>query len=96
MSKCILYVAASIDGFIAKSDGDVSWLVEDEMFEEDNGFLHFMQTIGCIIMGSKTYLQIIHELAKNSWPYLGKKTYVFSKRDLPFDENVCFVKRGVV
>lgn len=55
MSQVILYIAASIDGFIAGPDGDISWLKPFETGPDDYGFSDFYSGIGASLMGSKTY-----------------------------------------
>ena len=55
MTRVILYIAASLDGFIARSDGDISWLDKYQGGSEDYGYSDFYKTIGACIMGAKTY-----------------------------------------
>jgi dihydrofolate reductase len=49
--KIILFIASSLDGFIAKKNGDVSWLFTDQ----DYGFTKFMHSVDSAVMGRKTY-----------------------------------------
>lgn len=72
--KVILYIAMSLDGYIAKSDGSVSWL-EKIAGDGEVGYLDFYNTIDTIIMGRKTYDQV---LSFGEWGYKGKKTYVLT------------------
>lgn len=53
MGKSILYIATSLDGFVAGKDDDISWL--DPFNEVDYGFDEFFSTIGAAILGRKTY-----------------------------------------
>ena len=55
MRKVILYIAASLDGFIATPDGSVNWLKEIESSGEDYGYDEFYNSIDALIMGRKTY-----------------------------------------
>jgi dihydrofolate reductase len=57
--KVISNVATSLDGFIAKSDGDISFLSIVEKKGEDYGYADFMNTIDTIIVGRKTYDKIL-------------------------------------
>lgn len=57
--KVILYIAKSLDGYIAKPDGDISFLTVVEKKGEDYGYSDFMRTIDTIIVGRKTYDKII-------------------------------------
>ena len=55
MGKVILYIASSLDGYIARSDGDISWLDKYQGGEEDYGYSDFYKNVGASIMGSNTY-----------------------------------------
>jgi hypothetical protein len=56
-SKCSVFIAASVDGFIARPDGDIEWLHRPE-YEgaELNGvtYEHFITTVDALVMGRKT------------------------------------------
>jgi dihydrofolate reductase len=88
MSKVILYIAISLDGYIAKEDGSVDWLF---FFDEDYGYEKFKSTIDTIIMGRKTYEQV---LTFGEWPYSGLKTYVYTHHELK-DNNVEFISGSI-
>ncbi|WP_313692054.1 dihydrofolate reductase family protein [Halorarum halobium] len=68
MAEVCLYVAASLDGFLADADGGVGWL---EAFEDEypdgepgeNGYEAFFGTVDCLVMGANTYEQIVTEFA---------------------------------
>lgn len=78
MSRSIvLYIAASLDGYIAKSSGAVDWLggQGDDPYA-NNGYDNFYSTIDTVIMGRTTYEQVINELSPDIWVYEGKKCYV--------------------
>ena len=80
MSKVKLYIAQTEDGFIAGKNGDMSFLNNAPVTDESvKRYEEFLEGIDIIIMASNTYDQIISELSPDSWPYIGKKTYVFSK-----------------
>jgi dihydrofolate reductase len=53
--KLILYIAASVDGYIAKPNDDLSFLNLVEKEGEDYGYADFIETIDTVIMGRKTY-----------------------------------------
>ena len=80
MKQLILYIACSLDGFIARPDGSIDWLKKYEGKEEDYGYPEFMKKVDCVIMGSKTYEQC---LEFEGWPDNKKlKTIVLTKRNL--------------
>lgn len=84
MSEIILYIATSVDGFIAGPDGGVDWLSQVEDEQEDYGYARFYDSVDALVMGSQTYQQI---LGFGDWPYAGKQTYVMTRRDLPNDRT---------
>jgi dihydrofolate reductase len=55
MSKVILYIAASLDSYIATEDGGVAWLEAFQLPNEDYNYGAFMANVGAVIMGGKTY-----------------------------------------
>jgi len=57
--KVILYIAMSLDGYIAKSDGDISFLSQVEQKGEDYGYSAFTERVDTIILGRKTYDKIL-------------------------------------
>ena len=71
-----VYIATSLDGFIARSDGSLDWLDELTDPEDDYGFEEFMKGIDALVMGRKTF-----ETVKNfeTWPYT-KPVFVLSSR----------------
>jgi dihydrofolate reductase len=91
MSGIKLYIAASLDGFIAREDGSIDWLKEYENNPgTDYGYSEFYSSIGTVLMGRKTYEQV---LGFGDWPYEGKKSYVFTRKkdSLHRENNVEFV-----
>ena len=80
MEKVIVYIAASLDGFIATMDNDVSWLFPYSSGAEDYGYAEFMNGVGTAVMGARTYEEsLLHpeRLLRQV------KNYVISKRTLP-------------
>ncbi len=92
--EVILYIASSLDGYIARPDGAVDWLdeiaVQEDGPEEDFGYAEFFAEIGTVLMGRTTYEQIL--TFDVGYPYPGTAGYVFSRtRAGQRDENVEFV-----
>ena len=87
MRDLVLYIAMSLDGFIAKENGDISFLSIVEDPTEDYGYEKFANTIDTVIMGRKTYEKI---LSMGPYPHPGIKSYVLSKSREGNDENVEF------
>ena len=89
-SKVTLHMVSSLDFFIAKKDGSVSWLQTSDSYEKgvpDENAEEFIKTIDCFVMGSRTYE---HALILG-WPYGEVPTIVLTHRNLPADrESVAF------
>ncbi|MCC5654548.1 dihydrofolate reductase family protein [Nostoc sp. XA013] len=93
MTKVTLYIAASLDGYIARSDGEIDWLSPLDIEGEDYGYTAFYESIDAIVLGSNTYEV---GLGFDEWPYPEKKSFVFTQRNLQSDrEDVVFVSDPV-
>jgi dihydrofolate reductase len=75
--KVSVYIATSLDGFIARRNGEIDWLGGGEG-GEDYGYAEFMSTVDQIVMGRNTYEKV---LTFGGWPY-EKKVIVLTSRDL--------------
>ncbi len=85
----ILYIAASLDGYIATEDDSLEWLFRVEG-EGDNGYGAFYDTVDTVIMGRRTYDWIM-EQEQGRFPYAGKECYVFSRNRTGNDGYVTYV-----
>src|ERR1043166_9887553 len=88
-SRVTIHMAASLDGFIARKDGRVDWMeVSDEFAgggSMDPAYVEaFLKTIGCYVMGARTYETALNFEAKGfGWSYGDKPVFVLTSRDLP-------------
>jgi dihydrofolate reductase len=89
-----LYIASSLDSYIAKEDDSLQWLFKAEG-QGDNGFSNFYETIDTILLGRRTYEQIL-VLENGKFPYTDKKCYVFSNSVNESNEYVEFVKDDIL
>jgi len=87
MKKVILYIATSLDGFIARKNGSVDWLPEINN-SEDYGMKEFMDSIGTVILGNTTY-------TKFGANYQNKKCFVFSRKNTGKKDNIVYVNTDV-
>lgn len=92
--KLILYIATSLDGYIATEDDSLEWLFKIEG-EGDNGYSEFYSTVDTILIGRRTYDWII-EKEKGNFPYKNKKCYVFSRSESGEKEDVEFINSDIV
>ncbi|MCI8865042.1 MAG: dihydrofolate reductase [Lachnospiraceae bacterium] len=89
-SKLILYIAMSLDGYIAEKDGNISFLDETPSPSPDLGYEAFYHSLQAMIIGGKTYRQIKNELSPDQWPYEGMPCFVCTRQPFPYDPNVQF------
>lgn len=76
--RCSVFIATSLDGFIARKNGDLDWLPgSDGAGGEDHGYEEFFASIDTLVMGRNTYELV---LTFGDWPYRGKKVVVLSSR----------------
>ena len=78
--QCSVFIATSLDGFIARRDGGIDWLSLVEMAGEDYGYGRFAASVDVLIMGRNTYDTA---LGFPAWPYTGKRVIVLTSR--PFE-----------
>ncbi len=90
--KLVLYIAASLDGYIAGDGESLDWLDTVEG-EGDNGYSVFYDTVDTLLMGRKTYDWILANTV--SFPYEGKECYVFSREERENQTQVKFVREDV-
>ena len=83
--KLILYIACSLDGYIAEADGGIGFLEENPTPMTALGYDAFYASVSTLIMGGTTYRQIANELSPEKWLYAGKTTYVYT--NFPIEES---------
>ena len=93
--KCSVFIATSVDGFIAKEDGSVDWLhtagnAKVDMHDQaDMGMNDYMSTVDCMIMGRKCMDMISSmNLTPEQWPYGNIKIIVLSNTIKEAPENM--------
>jgi len=78
--QLVYYVAASLDGYIARPDGAVDWLQRIEASGDDHGYADFYQGIDGLLMGRATYDMV--QGFGIDWPYPGKPCRVLARNPL--------------
>lgn len=86
MRKLILYIASSLDGYIAGPENELDWLVT----EGDYGYDEFFDSIDTVLSGRITYDEAVKMGMKDPFP--GKTTYVFTSKPSDFNstDNLIF------
>lgn len=90
--KIVLFIATTLDGYIATLDHDLTWLFNVEG-EGDNGISAFYDTIDTILMGRVTYDWIIKNHAV--FPYQDKKCFVFSRSQQSENNQVQYINEPI-
>ena len=83
--KSSVYIATSLDGFIARENGDLVWLPgshegesqNNEVVDEDYGYQEFMDSVDVLVMGRNTYEFV---LSTGQWPYGSKRVVLLSNK----------------
>ncbi len=89
--KITCYIAMSLDGYIAREDGNVDWLPAIGE-EEDYGYYEFLSAIDGIVVGNSTYQQFLEGQA---YPFGSRPCYVFSHEDEESHGNVTYIKSPI-
>lgn len=100
MTRTQYFVAASLDGYLSETDGNIGWLLafgnpaEETETAEGSLYERFYEGVGALAIGADTYVQVIEELQMD-WPYGDKPTWVFTHRELepPPGSAVTFTDR---
>ncbi len=75
-----VFIATSLDGFIARPDGALDWLLQAQASAppgEDFGYAAFMAGIDALVMGRKTFDTVC---GFDPWPYAGKPVHVMTRQ----------------
>jgi len=78
--RCSVYIATSVDGYIARPDGGIDWLDRVQVAGEDYGWAAFYGSVDTLVMGRGTYDKA---LSFDAWPYAGKRVVVLTHRPSP-------------
>lgn len=97
MKKISLFIAMSLDGYIADSKGSVEWLTGQS--NDDNNidaYSEFVKDIDTVIMGWNTYHQIVTELSPGEWVYDDFTSYVVTHKPKISSDKIRFVNENPV
>ena len=83
MRTLSLYIATSLDGYIAKPNDDLSFLKLVEKEGEDYGYAEFTSTIDTIILGRKTYDWVLKEIGASHYDNGERNVYVITRTERP-------------
>jgi dihydrofolate reductase len=87
--RCSVFIATSLDGFIARPDGGIDWLARVERSGEDYGYQAFHDSVDTLIVGRKTYETA---LGFPAWPYGDRRCIVLSHAERQARHNEEFYR----
>lgn len=96
MPKLFLYIASSLDGYIAKPNDDLSFLKLVEKEGEDYGYAAFTSTIDTILLGRKTYDWVQREMGAEHYDNGKRKVYVITRTARAASGNTTFYTGDLV
>ncbi len=79
--QVILYIAMSLDGYIAKPNDDLIFLSIVEKEGEDYGYADFVSTVDTVILGRKTYDWVMKQVGE--FPHADKNAYIITRTAKP-------------
>jgi dihydrofolate reductase len=84
--KMVMYIAMSLDGYIAKPDDDLSFLDSVQLDGEDYGYGEFISSVDTVLIGRKTYDWVVNAIGKN--PHEDKLSYVITSQSRVSEGNL--------
>lgn len=95
MRKVVLFIAMSLDGYIADINGGVGWLNgESDEVENEDTYSEFVKDIDTVIMGWNTYNQVTTELSPTEWVYSDFLSYVITHKKRESADNIKFIQKS--
>lgn len=79
--KVILYIASSLDGYIAKPNDDLSFLSIVQQDGEDYGYADFVKSVNTVILGRKTYDWVMTQVPE--FPHADKNSFIITRTSRP-------------
>ncbi|AZA53895.1 dihydrofolate reductase family protein [Chryseobacterium sp. G0201] len=90
MRKISLFIATSLDGYIAKPNDDLSFLKLVEKEGEDYGYAKFTDTIDTLIIGRRTYDYVLKEIGSSHYNNGKRDVYVITRTERPQEGRIIF------
>ena len=97
MRRIVLFIAMSLDGYIADSNGEVGWLNGHGSDSENlDVYSEFVKDIDTILMGWNTYYQVVTKLSPTEWIYSDFITYVITHNEENSTEKIRFTNKNLI
>jgi dihydrofolate reductase len=88
LTKCSVFIATSLDGFISREDGSIDWLMKANALAppgEDCGYKSFMSTVDGLVMGRHSFEKV---LSFDPWPYEDLPVTVMSSQTINIPDHL--------
>lgn len=87
----MLFIAMSLDGYIADANGGTGWLEGQASGENDMvSYEAFSKNVDTVVMGANTYRQLVTELSPDEWAYPGFTSYVITHTPRQSTDKIIF------
>lgn len=96
MRKLFIFIATSLDGYIAKPNDDMSFLKPVEKEGEDYGYAAFVADVDTIILGRRTYDWVLNAIGPSHYDTGDKKIYVITRTPRPGTDTITFYTGDLV
>ena len=96
MRDVVLFIAMSLDGYIATPDGGIGWLGGERADGDDAvSYERFFAGVSDIVMGYRTFDQLANELSPDAWPYAGRSTFVLTHSARENSEGISYTAEPI-
>jgi len=91
--KVILYIAMSLDGYIARKDDGLEWLSDVERTGEDYGYGEFIKNVDTVIIGRRTYETVLS--LGVPFPHAERECYIVTRSERAADGKLIFYNKDI-
>lgn len=97
--KVILFIAETLDGYIAEENGNIDYLIDNDFTsgeDNDREYEKLVKHVDSVVMGRKTYDQVANKLSPDSYPYDDFDNYIMTRQPIDDVGNLHCVDGDIV
>lgn len=97
--KVILFIAETLDGYIAEENGNIDYLIDNNFTSgdvDDREYEKLVKHVDTVVMGRKTYNQVSNKLSPDDYPYDDFENYIMTRHPGDGVGNIHYVNGEVV